>query len=263
MNRPTHIKLGTWNVRTMCTGFHSDPDKTDDIRKTHIINRELKRLKVDIAAVQETRLADAGTVQEADFTFFWQGLGADERRLHGVGFAVSNRLINKINTPQGKSERIISMQLTTKNGPVHIISAYAPTLTDDCDQKNKFYQDLSQVLTSIPVKDNIFILGDFNARVGADRHAWPTCLGQFGVGKVNENGQRLLELCSDNSLSITSTFYNGKDRHKVSWRHPRSGHWNQINFVITRRDTIGFSEINPLVSQRRLQYRSPIDYCKD
>ena len=131
------------------------------------------------------------------------------------------------------------MQLTTKNGPVHIISAYAPTLTDDCDQKDKLYQDLSEVLTSIPAKDNIFILGDFNARVGADRHAWLTCLGQFGMGKVNENGQRLLEFCSDNSLSITNTFYNGNDRHKVSWRHPRSGHWHQIDFVITRRDTIG------------------------
>ena len=69
----------------------SHPDKTDDIRKTHIINRELKCLKVDIAALQETRLAVAGTVKEADFTFFWQGLGADEHRLHGVGFAVSNR----------------------------------------------------------------------------------------------------------------------------------------------------------------------------
>ena len=59
--RPT-LKLGSWNVRTMTTGM--DPENINDARKTAIINNELLRLKVDIAALQETRLAGQGSIKE-------------------------------------------------------------------------------------------------------------------------------------------------------------------------------------------------------
>ena len=84
----------------------------------------------------------------------------------------------------------------------------------------------------------LYILGDFNARVVAEHEAWPTCLGHHGMGKMNENGQRLLELCCHHGLSITITFFENKPCHKVSWRHPRSGHWHQLDLVITRRDAL-------------------------
>ena len=80
------------------------------------------------------------------------------------------------------------------------------------------------------------MLCDFNARVGTDWEAWPTCLGHFGVGRINENGQRLLELCCHHGLCITNRYFKCKELHKVSWRHPRSRHWHQLDLVvITRR----------------------------
>ena len=48
-------RLASWNVRTMCRGLSYDLSQVDDSRKTAIINRELKRLNIDIAALQETR----------------------------------------------------------------------------------------------------------------------------------------------------------------------------------------------------------------
>ncbi|XP_014788680.1 craniofacial development protein 2-like [Octopus bimaculoides] len=60
----------------------------------------------------------------------------------------------------------------------------------------------------------------------------------FGLGKINENGERLLEFCTSNDLCIANTFYNDKDRHKVSWCHPRSGHWHKIDFVIVRKNDV-------------------------
>ena len=71
-----------------------------------------------------------------------------------------------------------------------------------------------------------------------NHEAWPSCLGHHGMGKMNENGQRLLELCCHHGLSITNTFFENKPCHKVSWRHPRSGHWHQLDLVITRRDAL-------------------------
>ena len=72
----------------MSPGLTEDLQKIDDARKTAIIDSELARLNVDIACLQETRLADSGCIREANYTFYWQGLSADEPRRHGVGFAV-------------------------------------------------------------------------------------------------------------------------------------------------------------------------------
>ena len=55
-----------------------------------------------------------------------------------------------------------------------------------------FYENLASIIRNIPSKEQIVVLGNFNARVGADHDSWPSCLGQFGVGKMNEKGQRLL-----------------------------------------------------------------------
>ena len=64
---------------------------------------------------------------------------------------------------------------------------------------------------------------------------WPCCLGQFGFGKMNENGQRLLELCTYHDLCIANSYFRTKPRHNVSWRHPRSKHWHQMNLILFRR----------------------------
>ena len=55
----------------------------------------------------------------------------------------------------------------------------------------------------------------------------------FGIGNMNENGQRLLETCSFNDLYVTNTFL--KNKPQVSWRHPRSKQWHQLDMIITRR----------------------------
>lgn len=76
--------LESWNVRTLYPGLSDDPQQVDDTRKTAIINRELKRLNVDIAALQETGLPSNGSLCEKDYTFFWQGKEPEEHRIYGV-----------------------------------------------------------------------------------------------------------------------------------------------------------------------------------
>ena len=219
----------------MCSGLSDDLQKVNDARKTAIIGRELAKRNIDIAALQETRLASSGSLKEKDYTFFWQGLESDDRRLYGVGFAVRNSLLSSVEPPSQGTERILSLRLTTASGPTHIFSVYAPTLSSTAEAKDAFYEELEARIREIPAKDNLFLLGDFNARVGAAHTSWPRCIGHFGVGKLNENGQRLLELCSFHDLAITNTFYPTKPHHRVSWRHPRSKHWHQLDLVITRR----------------------------
>ena len=81
-------------------------------------------------------------------------------------------------------------------------------------------------------------MGDFNARVGAEHDQWPLCLGREGVGKMNENGQRVLEICASSNLCVTNTYFPGKLSRKTSWRHPRSNHWHQLDLILTRRSDL-------------------------
>ncbi|CAG9138444.1 unnamed protein product [Plutella xylostella] len=60
-------------------------------------------------------------------------------------------------------------------------------------------------------------------------------MGKHGIGNINDNGQRLLELCATHQLCVTNTYFKNKPAHKVSWKHPRSGHWHQLDLIITRR----------------------------
>ncbi|XP_068712846.1 craniofacial development protein 2-like [Montipora foliosa] len=134
-------------------------------------------------------------------------------------------------------ERLLTLRLYTSDGPISLISAYAPTLTSTPEAKDEFYSNLNVVIKNIPKNELLVLLGDFNARVGADHDSWLSCLCSFGVGNVNGNGQRLLEFCSYHGLCVTNTFQT-KPQHQVSWRHPRSKHWHQLDMIIVRHTSL-------------------------
>ena len=64
---------------------------------------------------------------------------------------------------------------------------------------------------------------------------WEGVLGRHGTGKMNSNGLRLLTLCREFDLQITNTMFQLPEKHKNTWKHPRSGHWHMIDHVVTRR----------------------------
>ena len=136
-------------------------------------------------------------------------------------------------TPLANSQSLYALPMKTLAGFVNIISAYAPTLTSTPEGKDQFYEALQETLSRS--SEGIYLLGDFKARVGTDWQAWPTCFSHFGVRRMNENRQRLLELCCHHGLCITNSSFKCKELHKVSWRHPWSCNWHQLDLVITRR----------------------------
>ena len=89
-------KLRSWNVRTMTTSIDINIYNTADARKTAIVNNALLCLKVGVAALQENHLTGQGSIRVNDFTFFWHGKSFDERREHGVSFAVKNTLLQHL-----------------------------------------------------------------------------------------------------------------------------------------------------------------------
>ena len=122
----------------MQTGLTDNLKDVNDARKTAVIDKELARLGVDIATLQETRLADSGTLKEKDYTFYWQGKTSDEPREHCVGFAVKNSLLKMVEPGSNGSARILTRRLNTTEGPFTLVSVYAPTLAATQETKDEF-----------------------------------------------------------------------------------------------------------------------------
>lgn len=224
-------------MRTLCPGL-CDIESIDGVRRSAVISEQLSKLRVSIAALQETRLAECGSIAEAEYTIYWHGGRPESPRTNGVGFAVKKSLVGSIISQSSVSDRICTIRLQIDCAYLTLICAYAPTLSSSEDAKDGFYDSLSAALSHVPTSDSLLVLGDFNARVGADCSSWPFALGHFGVGSLNSSGQRLLELCAQHSLCVTNSFFPGPVHHKVSWQHPRSKRWHQLDMVLCRRSEL-------------------------
>ena len=95
-----------------------------------------------------------------------------------------------------------------------MIQVYAPTSNAEEAEVEWFYEDLE--LT--PKKDVLFIIGDWNEKVGSDET--PGVTGKFGLGVQNEAGQRLIEFCQENALVIANTLFQQHKRRLYTWTSP-------------------------------------------
>ena len=86
-----------------------------------------------------------------------------------------------------------------------VIQIYASTSNTEEAEVEKFYEDLQSLLELTPPKDVLFIIGDWNAKVGSQET--PGVTGKFGLGVQNETGQRLIEFCQENALVIANTLF--------------------------------------------------------
>ena len=84
---------------------------------------------------------------------------------------------------------------------ITIIQAYALTSNAEEAEVEWFYEDLQDLLELTPKNDALFIIGDWNGKVGSQET--PGVTGKFGLGVQNEAGERLIEFCQENALVIT------------------------------------------------------------
>ena len=79
-------------------------------------------------------------------------------------------------------------------------------------------------------KDVLFIIGDWNAKVGSQEI--PGITGKFGLGIQNEAGQRLIEFCQENALVIANTLFQQHKRRLYTWTSPGGQYRNQIHYIL-------------------------------
>ena len=104
---------------------------------------------------------------------------------------------------------MISVHFQGKPFNITVIQVYALTSNAEEAEVERFYEDLKDLLELTLKKDVLFIIGDWNAKVGTQEITGVT--GKFGLGIQNEAGQRLIEFCQENSLVIANTSSNTRE----------------------------------------------------
>ena len=95
---------------------------------------------------------------------------------------------------------MITVRFQGKPFNITVIQAYAPTSNAEEAEVERFYEDLQNLLELTPQKDVLFIIENWNAKVGSQET--PGVTSKFGLGVQNEAGQRLIEFCQENALVI-------------------------------------------------------------
>ena len=126
---------------------------------------------------------------------------------------------------------MISLRFQGK--PFTLIQVYAPTTNAEENEVEGFYEGLQELLDLTSKKDVLFIIQDWNAKVGSQEI--PGITGKFDSGVQNETGQRLIEFCQENALFIANALFQRHKRRLYTWTSPNGQYQNQIDYIHCRR----------------------------
>ena len=110
---------------------------------------------------------------------------------------------------------MISVRFQGKPFNITVNQVYAPTSNAEEAEVEWFFKGLQDLLELKPKKDVLFIIGDWNAKVGSQET--PGVTGKFGLGVQNKAGQRLTEFCQENALVIANTLFQIHKRRLCTW----------------------------------------------
>jgi len=117
---------------------------------------------------------------------------------------------------------MISVHIQGKPLKITVIQVYAPTSNAEEAEVEWFYKHLQDFLELTPPKVVLFIIGDWNAKVGSQETSGVT--GKFCLGVQNEAGQWLIEICQESALVIANTLFQQHKRRLHTWTSPDDQH---------------------------------------
>ena len=191
--------------------------------KLEVVKQEMVRVNVNILGISKLRWTGMGE-------FNSHGCGQESLRRNAVAIMVIRRVRNAVLGCNLKNDRMISVRFQGKPFNIMVIQAYALTSNTEEAEVERFYEDLQDLFELTPKKDVLFIIGDWNAKVGSQET--PGITGKFGLGVQNEAGQRLIEFCQENALVIANTLFQQHKRRLYTWISPDGQHRNQIDNII-------------------------------
>ena len=148
--------------------------------------------------------------------------GQESLRRNGVAITDNKTVQNAVLECNLKNNRMISVRFQGKPFNITVIQVYAPTSNAEEAEVEQFYEDIQGLLELTPRKYVLFIIENWNAKVGSQET--PGVTGKFGLGVQNEAGQRLTKFCQENALVIANTLFQQHKRRLYTWTSPDGRH---------------------------------------
>ena len=222
LNAKNSVRIGTWNVRTMW----------ETTRSAQVV-RLMRDYRLDILGISECRWTGSGKIKIGDgVEILYSGMPEGGPHVHGVALMLSQNTAKSLLEFKPINERLITARLQGKHGSITVVQCYAPTNDSSEDEKDQFYSSLKTVVEQVPTHDVLVVMGDLNAKIGNENAGLERAMGKHGCGKMNENGERLIDFCLDFDLVIGGTLFQHKDIHKLTWKSPDGKTVNQIDHLM-------------------------------
>ena len=196
--------------------------------KLEVVKQEMARVNINILGISELKWTGMGEFNSDDHYIY--DCGQESLTRNVVAIMVNKRVRNAVLGCNLKNDRMISVGFQGKPFNILVIQVYTPTSNAEEAEVERFYEDLQDLLELTLKKDVLFIIGDWNAKVGSQET--PGVTGKFGLGMWNESGQRLIEFFQENVLVIANTFFQQHKRRLYTWTSPDGQHQNQTDYIL-------------------------------
>ena len=196
--------------------------------KLNVVKQEMARMNISILGISELKWMGMGEFNSDDHHIYY--CRQESLRRNGLAIMVNRRVRSAVPGCSLKNDRMISVRFQGKPFNITVIQVYAPTSNAEEAEVERFYEDLQDLLELTYKKDVLFIIGDWNAKVGSQET--PGVIGKFGLGMQNKAGQRLIEFCQENALVIANTVFQNHKRRLYPWTSPDGQHQNQIDYIL-------------------------------
>ena len=177
-------------------------------------------MNVNILGISKLKWTEMGEFNSDDHYIYY--CGQESLRRNGVAVMVNKRVRNAVLGCNLKNDRMISVCFQGKPFNITVIQVCALASNTEEAEVEQFYEDLQDLLELTPKKDVLFIIGDWNSKVGSQEI--PGVTGKFGLGVQNEAGQRLTEFFQENALVIANTLFQQHKRRLYKWTSPDGQH---------------------------------------
>ena len=207
------IKIATWNVRSMSSG------------KLQNVIAEAEKNNINILGIAEHRWGGQGhfsTIEGGKMIYS----GGEKSGLSGVAIYLRGKLTNALMGYNPISDRILRVRLKGTAQNITSIQVYAPTSALPEEERENFYNILQTEIDNTNKSDQLLVMGDFNSKVGriVDSNE-KGVVGNFGLGEINDFGERLVEFAMENEMAVTNTmFMNHKGFSRWRYKKPNRLH---------------------------------------